>query len=430
MPEDAPEAPYVVVRIPDQQQVEVVSERILARLAGEDGSCLEPLGDGHYLVAGTAASLLVASDGELEALQWLRSLDGVALAEIWTTSRVEEALAARTPEPREAAIAGAPPDQWYLDEVGARPAWERFEGGLAGFAWRDLRIGHIDTGYREHPVFGFGEGGYPPSIRPELGRNFLERTRPPLDPCPESGQPGHGTRTGSVIAGHLGNHFHGVAPRATIVPFRVTTSVVFGRLFNPAKVGPAITAAVDPSADCRVISISLGSIVQRRALRDPVRAAYAAGVIVVAAAGNFIDEVVYPARYAQTIAVAGSTRRRRPWAKSAFGPFVDVAAPADEIARARTCGEGDGVSGSKGDGTSYATAMVAGAAALWLTFHRDRLGPYAGWRTVEAFRHCLKRSARRPDNWEPRLWGAGILDVDALLGTELPHPDRLRAVGS
>ena len=70
---------------------------------------------------------------------------------------------------------------------------------------------------------------------------------------------------------------------------------------------------------------------------------------------------------------------------------------------------------------------VSGAAALWLAFHDAKLDPYADkpWQRVEAFRHCLVHSARKPARWDSALFGAGILDMAALLDVPLPAPDTL-----
>lgn len=87
-----------------------------------------------------------------------------------------------------------------------------------------------------------------------------------------------------------------------------------------------------------------------------------------------------------------------------------------------------------GSGTSYATASVAGIAALWLShFGRQNLINRVGRGNLQAFfRYKLRQSARCPEGWDTNHWGAGIVDAEALLkagisldGFEPPEPEPL-----
>jgi hypothetical protein len=75
-----------------------------------------------------------------------------------------------------------------------------------------------------------------------------------------------------------------------------------------------------------------------------------------------------------------------------------------------------------GDGTSYATAITSGAAALWLARHGDALAATytQAWQRVEAFKAVAKATARAMPNQQPGSFGAGILDVAKLLDAGLP----------
>ena len=43
---------------------------------------------------------------------------------------------------------------WHLEQTRVPQAWQRM-GGPDAIAWGTTRVGHIDTGYTRHPVFGF-----------------------------------------------------------------------------------------------------------------------------------------------------------------------------------------------------------------------------------------------------------------------------------
>jgi subtilisin family serine protease len=177
--------------------------------------------------------------------------------------------------------------------------------------------------------------------------------------------------------------------------------------------------------------------------------AYEAGMIVVAAGGQIVDSVCYPAKYSRTIGVGGCTPARRIWFRYSVGrEMIDVWAPAADVLRADPLAlpgtmpvrpvEGadpgmsalssDSSSGSyaKGEGTSYATVHVAAAAAMWLRARGAEIaaGYAEPWQRVEAFRRLLRDTAqpivgRRPDN------GTGIVDIEALLRAALPAASSL-----
>ena len=76
-----------------------------------------------------------------------------------------------------------------------------------------------------------------------------------------------------------------------------------------------------------MISISLGGPLPSPALRHAVRRATDAGTIVLAAAGNQVRVVVFPAAFEETIAVAASTFTDEEWSGSSRGDAVDITAP-------------------------------------------------------------------------------------------------------
>ena len=323
------------------------------------------------------------------------------------------------------------PVNWSLEAIGAPAAWALPlpEGGAAMGA--GVRVAHLDTGRAVHqalPDEAFDhEGEY----------DFIEDTASAVDPLeytwssglyPE--HPGHGTATGSAIAGRGDGAamVRGAAPRARLVSHRCARSVIIST--TAATVARAIVHAAD--AGCHVISMSLGGL-PRRALREAVGYAVSNDLIVCAAAGNCVRYVVAPAIYDDCVAVAGVNREGRPWFGSCSGSEVDVSAPGEFVWVATrkpddTRPDDSHLSAMRpGQGTSFAVANVAGAAACWLAYHgRDRLlARYAGTRSLQhVFMELLRATAvahRGPD-WDEANFGPGILNVRDLLAAPLPAP--------
>ena len=277
-----------------------------------------------------------------------------------------------------AATPGAPDPSklWNLDTVRARQAWALM-GGIDNIDWGSVRIGHLDTGYTEHEVFGPWTNGFSPSLLPQVGINTFDGWQGTMDPLSPKGTPGHGTRTCSVLTGRRDNVFLGVAPRVPVVPYRVTDFVVIDTLGWQNRIGQAINHAV-LDGGCTILSISLGDPCYAPSeMGVAVDAAYERGVIIVAAAGNYTSEVTYPGRYSRTIAAGGITKRDEPWSAGSRGVSVDLCAPAADVWRADPIRNNDGSVttsryGDNGDGTSYATVHVSGAAALWKAHHGSK----------------------------------------------------------
>lgn len=306
---------------------------------------------------------------------------------------------------------------WSLELMDVAAAWALTPPSGGSQLGQGIRIGHPDTGYRPHPELI--SGGH---IRADLGRNFEEENDNPIDPLSGS-SPGHGTATASVIMSPRGLQLEGakqgvsgIAPRAELVPYRVSSSVVH---FSMANVAQAIHASID--AGCHVVSMSLGGPLSSNALERAVSRARDAGVILLAAAGNVWPFVVAPARLDDVIGVAACNCQKKPWSKSASGREVNVTAPGESVWRAQVLKNGS-FAVAPSSGTSYAVASTAGACALWLAFHgRDRLLQKYGPRgLVKVFEQLLMASTTRPAGWDTSRFGTGIVNVRALLQKALP----------
>lgn len=306
---------------------------------------------------------------------------------------------------------------WFLTTVGVPRGWQLVFGGrpidleridwrrVDAWSWGEVRVGHLDHGYTGHPATAG-------CVQAKRGRNFMDAgSKDPRDPMNYDetfGVRGHCTRTGSVLAGRdQQQSYIGAAPGVPLVPYRVTNRSVLnlpGGTLGEVEGNHVAAAIRDAIAaqGCAVVSISLGSLFGWKAMGEAVDEAYERGVIIVAAAGQVINEVVYPGKYPQTICVGGFKPGNWPYWTYRHSTFAqpDVWGPAAQVWRAGSAPPDDG-SGvydyGFGEGTSYSTAIVAGLAALFLRkFGRalDSEG-YKGWRRVELFRVLLRRSLKR-----------------------------------
>lgn len=305
---------------------------------------------------------------------------------------------------------GTQEPRWAIEALRVPAAWQRTpERGAS------IVVAQPDTGFTEHEVLK-------PRIDKTRDRDILDDDDDATDPLVARwwamDNPGHGTSTASVVVGAEDAAVNGSAPGATLVPIRAIRSVV--QVFD-GDVAQAVQRAI--AMEAHVITMSLGGVGFGLALRDAIRVARERGMIVLAAAGNRVRFVVAPASYDEVIAVAATNIDDQPWTDSSRGRAVDVAAPGESVvvARAERKLGRPSFSESRGSGTSFAVALTAGVAALWLEKHghgtlRDRYGPAS---IQGVFVQLLRSTARRPAGWDDRF-GDGIVDADALLAAELP----------
>jgi subtilisin family serine protease len=215
----------------------------------------------------------------------------------------------------------------------------------------------------------------------------------------------------------------------------------------------AINYAVAPDgqtvrlkAPVDVISISMGGL-PSFALYKAVKAAEANGVLLVAAAGNHVRLVVWPARFDRAIAVAATNVECATWPGSSSGGAVDISAPGESVWKADVAADGaEGI--SMGQGTTYATATTAGVAALWVARYRNdplfqRLKKEG--RLTDAFRALIQKTAWVPGSaasvppgvscaagatWNSNRFGHGIINAGRLLAEPIAEPPASRAAAA
>ncbi|MCX4468799.1 type VII secretion-associated serine protease mycosin [Micromonospora sp. NBC_01655] len=229
-----------------------------------------------------------------------------------------------------------------------------------------------------------------------------------LDPGGDGGRDcaGHGTGVASVIAAmpRAGVAFQGLAPRARILPVRVSEQQVVegreaGRTVGAADFARAIRWAVDHHAD--VLNLSLVLYADHPDVRAAVRYAVARDVVVVAAAGNLHDggnPRPYPAAYDGVLGVGAIGPDGRRAGFSQVGPYVDLVAPGGEVLTAAP-GQGH----HRVEGTSYAAPFVAATAALVRQYRPELTA-------AEVSQRIVATADPAPGDGSGDGYGAGVLN--------------------
>jgi subtilisin family serine protease len=318
------------------------------------------------LDADTAGSLLPALErrGAVAASQLERTYD----------------VAATTvdPDPLQA-------DEWWLAQIGVDGLTPPGPG---------VPITIVDSGIDvQHPEF---------AGRPDLSLLNAQ------EPAGIGGE--HGTSVASVIGAPVnGIGVVGIYPQAVLRSWDAALGE--GTRLESADIAAGILAAARSGRG--VINLSLGGD-RDLPIELAVSEAVATGSLVVAASGNDGTRgspIGYPAALPHVTTVAATDRSGAVTAFSSRSPYVDVAAPGDDILVASALGK----NWHPSSGTSFSSPIVAGAAA-WLWTARPDLD--AG-----QVAEILRRSARDIDQaGRDAASGFGMLNVQSALA--LPTPIR------
>src|SRR3989344_1015439 len=224
---------------------------------------------------------------------------------------------------------------------------DRVDADLSNHTGSGVKVCVVDTGIdKDHPDLQANIAG---------GRNFVAKGAT-VDPTKWDDDNGHGTHVAGTIAA-VDNTIGvvGVAPSASLLAAKVLNRQGSGYLSD-------VIAGIDYCVQngAKVVSMSLGSSSDVQAFHDAVDAAYASGVLLVAAAGNdYGGAVSYPAAYDSVVAVSATDSADNPASFSNVGPEVELAAPGVSILSTYKGGGYATLSG-----TSMATPHVSGVAAL------------------------------------------------------------------
>jgi len=216
---------------------------------------------------------------------------------------------------------------WGVNAVQADEVWDTDHNlmidSVSSIAGQGVQVAVLDSGLE-----------VPPGAHPDLAANvdfahsfdFLDNDSDISDiPGPVTG---HGTATSGIVAA-VDNEIGviGTAPRATIIHYRVCNSAL-----NECP-DDAIIAAIDRSVvdGADVISMSFGGIGFSIPFKLSVQAAYHAGLVLVASAGNTPNVVAgarhYPSGFPEVIAVGATDINNNLATFSTFGGHQELVAP-------------------------------------------------------------------------------------------------------
>lgn len=279
--------------------------------------------------------------------------------------------------------------QWYLDQIGAKEAWEDTIGN------REVVVAVLDSGVDlDHPDLeeniwqnpGEVKNGYDSDgngyVDDVNGWNFVEKDN---DPNPHfiEGWNDTGLQHGTIVSGILGakgNNKEGIAGitwNVSIMPLRVLDSAGSG---DARDVVSAIDYAIKEKVD--ILNLSFVGFSYNRTLEGAIERAHNAGILIVAAAGNDIaisngldldENPMYPICYDGpegenwTLGVTALDPLDQRAYFASYGKCIDVAAPGIGIWSTVVYKPAVGLreyTRGHWSGTSVAVPQVAGLAAL------------------------------------------------------------------
>lgn len=260
---------------------------------------------------------------------------------------------------------GQTPTNWGQQMVNIAPAWSRTTGS------RTVIVAVVDTGIDPtHPDLS-------EAIVQAGGIFGINEFAAHGDLSPPADSHGHGTFIAGIIASKLNNG--GMAGLAQ-------TSILAVKACDPLCYDDTVASGIADAtvAGASVITLSLSTppppyddLMQRA-----VRFAEARGVLLLGAAGNCgcevtpgaSHDVLYPAKYAEVMAVGAVLPNRTVAGYSRWGPEIDLVGPGGGVNEKRLVSTLPGGTYGMGSGTSFSVAFVAGTAALLKAQHPEWLG--------------------------------------------------------
>ncbi|MFE5026549.1 S8 family serine peptidase [Streptomyces sp. NPDC056656] len=274
--------------------------------------------------------------------------------------------------------------QWYLDAMGAKDLWKVSTG-------KDITVAVVDSGVS--------------SATKSLSGKVLKG----VDVTGSAGGAtddfdGHGTTIAELIAGSgAGGGIKGIAPDAKIIPIRTRLSTMKDE--SAKKMGDTTAKAIRAAADsdAQIINMSFGSDFPSDGGLEAVKYAESKGKLLFASVGNEAEKenyIGYPAKYPGVVGVSAVDKSGLVGKFSESGNYVQLAAPGLDIP---VWCNNDFQSHCMGTGTSVASAITAGAAALIWSKHPT-------WTANQVTRVLIDTAGRDwPKNKPSKYLGYGLI---------------------
>lgn len=342
--------------------IDYVSGEVVVGFEGEGGAAeaSEVLSESTTVDGGAASAEAVSDDTAVvdvaddatvpQAVAELERTPGVAYAQ---PNFIYHVAAALSDDP----MVG---EQWYLDDLQARGAWDLQRGSDGGVA-----VAVIDTGC---------DAGHPDLAGNVVGAyNVVDSNADVTDSV------GHGTAVCGVVSAVSDNAtgISGVSYNAKVVPIKASVS---GATFTSATVVAAISYAREHEKDLgiRVVNLSMSgrstsaTRSAEKAVSDAIDAAFRQGILVVCAAGNSSPAVSapyasYPGDCDECLSVMAVNSAHVLHATSNYNVAGSAAknlcAPGVDVCTLQSRSRGSGLYQTL-SGTSLAAPMVSAVAAL------------------------------------------------------------------
>lgn len=272
-------------------------------------------------------------------------------------------------------------------------------------------IAVLDTGVLNHEDFQTSKY-LPPGVN-------LDVADKDADPTDRSADRGHGLAVASVLGADTqnGRGMAGVTWGGYIVPIKVFPD---GGRGTTATLLEGVRLA--RSLGVRVANISLRTDVYDRLLDAELAQARAQGMVIVAAAGNYYESpypgyssggpVVFPASSPSTLAVGAVDQTGRRASFSACGPELDLVAPGQGVV-VPDPNNPQGYLARSGSGTSFASPVVAGVVALYMSKYASERKT---WPEPDQVYSCLTQTAEDlGPAGKDNEYGFGLVRADRVL---------------
>lgn len=273
---------------------------------------------------------------------------------------------------------------WGLQVIMAPLAWEKTKG-------EGIKVAVLDTGV------DFNHRDLQQNIRDVI--DFTGSRYGALDVN------GHGTHVAGIIAAADNQTgMIGVAPEAELYCAKVLSDTGGGKIESIIK---GIRWAIAQQVD--IINMSLGTPIEpENELHETIKLAINQGIIIICATGNNNAKVCWPAAYDETIAVSAMNHQYERAEFSNYGIQNKIIAPGVDILSTYKNG-----TYAKLSGTSMATPIISGSAALFMSYYKKTYGKRP---TVqEVYQALLNATVDLGKEGKDEYFGAGLINLAKLL---------------